>query len=242
VQAGTITTLLTGVGGVESVTNERPAVGGRDEETQAELEERAPATLRRGNRAVTVGDFAALAASAGGIARATALGNRHPDHPEISVPGAVTVVVVPDTKEVPPRPSPDQIEEVERHLEEFRLLTTELYVRPPRFLPVSVEARVAIRRYASEATVQRAVAEALDRVLSPLGSNGGGRDFGLDLYPTSLLAVALAVEDVVAVARMTVSVDGRPYDLDERVDVPPDGLLYGVGHVIVAEPYREEDT
>ena len=81
VSADQITTLLTTVSGVESVTNRRPAVGGRDEQEVEDLKLRAPAAIRRHNRAVTADDFASLAEEVGGVARAGALPLRHPDHP-----------------------------------------------------------------------------------------------------------------------------------------------------------------
>lgn len=97
---------LTGVAGV---TNERPAVGGRDEQTVDELIREAPLRLRCRERAVSAEDFTALALQAGGVAHATALPLVHPDHAGVEVPGAVTVVIVPDQDDPPPIPRrPDQ--------------------------------------------------------------------------------------------------------------------------------------
>src|SRR5262249_33548824 len=85
--------------GRECVANERAAVGGRDEQTVSELRQQAPHQLRSRNRAVTAEDFAYLAGQAGGVAKATAVALMHPDHPGVEVPGAVTVVIVPDNDE-----------------------------------------------------------------------------------------------------------------------------------------------
>jgi predicted phage baseplate assembly protein len=247
VQPGAIATSLTALEGIEEVTNERRAVGGRDEESIGEIEDRAPAQLRCAGRAVTPDDFATLAAAAGGVARATAIANSHPDHPGVDVPGAVTVVIVPDTDDAAPTPSAAQIEAVCRHLDRFRLLTTELFVRGPTYVPVSVEARVAARPSASFAIVQRDVAIALDRTLSPLlprddpDKPRGGRAFGRDLFPNSLLAPILGVQDVSAVLSLVVTVDGRPRPLDERVRIAPDALVIGADHVVSVVAYGEEE-
>jgi predicted phage baseplate assembly protein len=234
--AGQISSLQTPVTGIESVTNERPAVGGRDEQSVDDLKAQAPHELRRRNRAVTPEDFKSLALEAGGIAKATALALAHPDHPGIEVPGAVTVVVVPDSKDMPPQPSPDLIRQVCAYLDNYRLLTTELFVKGPVYQAITVTARVAAQPYAAFDAVERAILKALDAYLSPLGDPGS--DFGQPFYPTSLFRVLLeATSDAVAVLALTVTVCGQPHpDLTLLVNVPPDGLVYGTGHVITIVP------
>ncbi len=61
--AGTIVQLKTTVPYVDKVTNTEAAAGGADAETLDSLLERAPRTLRHGNRAVTVEDYEDLAMS-----------------------------------------------------------------------------------------------------------------------------------------------------------------------------------
>ena len=102
-----------------------------------------------------------LAAAVGGIARAKALPLFHPDHRGIKVPGAVTVVIIPDTLDVPPVPTPAELEAVCRQLESRRLLTTELYVKGPKYRAIHVEARVAVKPYAAFGDVERTVARLL---------------------------------------------------------------------------------
>jgi predicted phage baseplate assembly protein len=239
VGAGLISTPLTPLPGVDQVTNLRPAVGGDDEQTVEELKLQAPGVLRHRNRAVSPEDFAALAEQAGGVARATALALAHPDHPGVEVPGAVTVVIVPEgrsTREtVPPRPSADLLRSVCTYLDPFRLLTTEVYVRGADFQEIKVSARISARAAASFDAVARDVAKALDDFLDPRSW-----PFGKNLYPTSFFDVILDVPDVVAVETLSVEVDGRPHDsLAIPVTVPPGGLVFGRGHAIVVQP--EED-
>ena len=238
VGAGQVTTLQTPVVGIDKVTNERPAVGGRDEQTVDELKAQAPHELRSRNRAVTPDDFSSLARQTGGIAKATAIALMHPDHPGVEVPGAVTVVVVPDSADMPPQPSSDLIRQVCAYLDGFRLLTTELFVKGPVYQAITIEAVVAAQPYAAFDAVERDIINALNSYLDPLGDPGW--EFGQDLYPTSLFRVLLEVQNVAAVERMTVSVDGRPLDdLTQPVSVPDDGMVYGTGLVITVVPVKK---
>ncbi|MEM7584786.1 MAG: putative baseplate assembly protein [Acidobacteriota bacterium] len=221
--------------GVEKLSNLRPAFGGRDEQEVEDLKRRAPQVLRHRNRAVTAEDFAALAAEMGGVAEATAVPLAHPDYPGVEVPGAVTVVVVPDHDDYPPRASDALIEYVCRGLESHRLLTTEVYVKGAEFQSIQVLARVSAPSHASADAVARDVALALDDYLSPRRWR-----FGQDLYPTSFYDVLLDVADVVAVDSLQLRVDGRPHDiLTQRVVVPADGLVYGIDHEIVVRPAED---
>jgi predicted phage baseplate assembly protein len=254
---GLIATLLTPVMGVEGVTNERPALGGREEQPLEELKEEAPARLRSRNRAVTREDFAALAQQAGGVARATAIPLAHPDHPGVEVPGALTVVVVPDTEDIPPVPSPQLLQQLCQYLDGYRLLTTEVHVKPPKYRPVTVHARVAAQPYAAFDAVRLKVVKALNDYLAPLpprpgtGADGPSPDlgtpapagwaFGQELYPTSLFSVILGVRDVAAVRTLDVIIDGRPWDsLTDPVPLGPDELVYGTSdHQITVEPLMD---
>jgi predicted phage baseplate assembly protein len=241
---GLVNAPVSALRGVEKVTNVRPAVGGRDEQDVEELKARAPRVLRSRNRAVTGEDFQALAQQAGGVAKATAIPLAHPDHPGVKVPGAVTVVIVPDTEDMPPKPSSDLIRSVCRYLGDFRLLTTEVYVKGPAYQRIQAEARVAAQPYASFDAVARDVIAAINAYLHPLGTSvghrGSGWEFGQELYPNSLYSVILEVEGVAAVRRLSLVVNGRPHDtLEQPVVVPEDGLVYGTDHEITVEPLTD---
>ena len=93
--------MASNVAGVQSVANPRPSLGGADVQDIDELRRDAPAELRTLQRAVTGGDYGALALQVGTVARAKALPLTHPNHRNVEVPGAVTVLVVPDGTEPP---------------------------------------------------------------------------------------------------------------------------------------------
>jgi predicted phage baseplate assembly protein len=234
--AGAIKSPQSVLEGIDKVTNERPAVGGFDEQTLDELKLEAPSLLRRRDRAVTPEDFESLAAEVGGVARAKALALFHPDHPGVEVPGAITIVLVPDNEDKPPKPSGDLIRAVCAALDEKRLLTTEVLVKGPEYQEVRVEARVTAEPYASFNAVTIAVIKALDKLLDPRQ----GR-FGDELFPTSLYgAILQASPSIVAVLSLNVFVNGKRHEGLQPIAVPVDGLIFGRNHIITVEPRQDQ--
>lgn len=232
--AGTITSLQASAVGVDSVTNERAAIGGADEETLDEILINGPSLLRVRGRAVAPDDFKALVEEMGGVAHAVAIPLFHPAYPGVKVPGAVTVVVVPDRGDRPPKPSSDLLAEICAMLDGVRLLTTEVYVKGPAYQEVRVEARVSANPYASFDAVARDVRAAIDTVLDPKRG-----EFGKELFPTRFYSAILEVHDVVGVVNLNVYVDGRLHSVLEPVRTPPDGLLYGGDHFVTVEPEKD---
>jgi predicted phage baseplate assembly protein len=251
VGAGLINALSIPLQGVEGVTNERPAVGGTDEQDIKELRALAPKVLRSRGRAITAEDFEALAMEVGGVAKATAIPLAHPDYPDIEVPGAVTVVIVPDTDDPVPAPSSDLIRTVARYLDEHRLLTTEVHIKGPDYQRIEVTVKVTAQPYAAFGAIVQDVKRAINTYLDPLGRKIGdddqndesqdkgndtrGWEFGLEFYPTNLYSVIKgANEGIVSVDELEVTVNGKPWDvLRKPVRVPEDGLVCGAeGHEI----------
>lgn len=234
VKARMIDALVGGVPGVSKVTNWADAVGGRDEESVDALRARAPQQLRARDRAVTTADFESIARDVGGVAKAVALANWHPEHPGVDVPGAVTVVLLPTSDGARPVASDELVEEVCRRLNAARLVTTEIHVARPAYVGVRVEAKVEARPRSSFDAVATAVKAALDAFLSPYGETRG---FGTDLVPTRLFdVIQRASPDVAAVPKLVVYIDGRFQELSQRVELPPDGLLFSDRHTIVVVP------
>lgn len=227
---GTISSPQSTLVGVDKVTNERSATGGSDEQTLEEILLTGPTLLRRRERAVTPEDFEDLVEKMGGVAHAVAIALMHPDHPQVKVPGAVTVVVVPDHDDKPPKPSSDLLGEICTMLDGVRLLTTEVFVKGPEYQEIRVEGRVTANPYASFDTVSIDVLAAIDALLDPHRG-----DFGKELFPTQLYGVILDVKDVVNVLNLNVYVDARLHDGLAPIRTPRDGLLYGGDHFITVE-------
>ena len=112
------------------------------------------------------------------------------------------------------------------------MLTTELFVRGPKFVKVRVEARVALRPDAAFDLVSEAIGDCLDTYFDPFGW-----DFGADIYPTNVYGEVLKLRDqgVVTVEAITIYVDGRQHDaIAQAISLPPDALPYSDGHDIYA--------
>ncbi len=167
------------------------------------------AGLRRRDRAVTCQDYEALAlAAAPGIARARCVPRRYlgaGTEADRQAPraGHTSVIIVPDSNEPAPQPSPDLQQAVWDVLDPIRTLTTRHHVVGPTYAPVSAEILVARRadvpQPASAAVLRdhpdqvpdtdlrKAIIGALNSFLSPLdGGSAGGWPFGRDVYVSEL--------------------------------------------------------
>lgn len=223
VAARAINALLSSLDGIDAgkVENLFAASGGRDEERLDDAKKRARQSLRSRERAVTPEDFELLAQQSGNVRRAKALPLAHPQFPGVAVPGAVTLIVVPDdggaftglTDAAPPMPSEGLLRTVCAYLEARRLLGTELFVIAPRYVTVAIAARLVVRDDANPATVQIAVEAALAAYLHPLtgGDDGGGWPFSGAIRYSKLVQRVFGVPGVDSVPQLVLTVDG-----DER--------------------------
>jgi predicted phage baseplate assembly protein len=237
VTKGSATGLQGLVPGVTGVTNARDGVGGSDAQTTEHLRERAASRLRARNRAVTVKDLTETALQVPGVARAQAVPLAHPELPGVRVPGAVTVVVVPranDVRDRMPRPTPELLDAVARRLDEGRAATAEVWVTGPVYRVVRVRARIQVAPFASPDAVRIRVQETLHAFLSPVAVTVGTgvaeptsipRDFGADLYPTSLYKAILDVSNVESVPVLNVWVDEVSVELTASVSLAPNELV-----------------
>jgi predicted phage baseplate assembly protein len=156
-----------------------PLSGGEDAETLAQAEQRIPARLRHGDRAVTADDFRQLAREtpAVDLGRVEVLPMFKPADRRFGIPGVVSVLALPAAPIGPaPNPRPDRplIERVHAHLSARVPLATELYVIGCEYLPLALTLAVEIREGHGRDQVLHEVRETLRRMLWPL--DGGGHD------------------------------------------------------------------
>lgn len=194
---------LPGVTGVK-VSNPLAAHGGADPEPLEDALDRIPGELRRRDRAVTRGDFRELALQTPGadVGRADCLPRFHPASRKTDAAGVVTVVVWPraDARS-PGAPAPDRnlLRAVCDWLDLRRLVTTELYVMPPRYRQVAVAVGLAVKPGYGVEALRRWVELALRQYLAPLppfGPAGEGWPLGRRVHGPELEAAALQVEGV----------------------------------------------
>lgn len=180
-----------------------PAEGGADTETMAAARQRAAAQLRRLDRAVTRKDYEEIARTTPGVAiqRAHAAVGYHPAYPCMPVLAAVTVFIVPyapreDIDEtwvenafVPaPMPDPGALAAVQARLESARLVSSEVFVRAPRYRPITLTADVEADSL-DPAILKQRIEKGLTTFLDPLvgGDEGLGWPFGEPVRPSALL-------------------------------------------------------
>jgi predicted phage baseplate assembly protein len=159
------------------VLNPLPTWGGTEGETVTEAERSIPRVLRHRNRAVSQEDFVDIVRRTPGIdlGRVEVLPLVHPDVGSPS-PGVVTVLVVPNDRRRPEGPVPDQffLRAICEYLEPRRVLTSEVHVRGPEYVGISVSVGITVVPGKDIPVVREAVKARIRQFLSPLPS---GQDF-----------------------------------------------------------------
>lgn len=240
VPAGRITIMRSAVPYVDRVTNMRRASGGRDQETLAEAQERARREMRAQYRAVTAEDFENLTLAVGReIARVKCLA---PGSVENNLPpGMVELLVIPAVAEAVQvgdfsrlELSEELITKIQQHLDQYRLLTTTLRVREPKYMGVQVRAEIVLDEFSRAEVVVGRVAEVLRQYLTPLSMPGEsllpegvvapnweGWAFGRSLYVAELYSVIQQVQGV----KHVLDVQLRRRDIVPSKEAPPLGQL-----------------
>jgi predicted phage baseplate assembly protein len=245
VAAGEIRTLVTPVEGIDTdkVGNPLPASGGAGEERLHEAERRARLSLRARERAVTPEDFELLAGQAGNVRRARALPLAHPQFPGVRVPGAITVVVVPESDSAAPSPSDALLRTVCEYLDARRLLTTEVFVVAPRYLALEVQAQVVVADDADRGAVKEKVEAALSEFLHPLkgGDERDGWPFGGALRYSKIVQRAF-VDGVESVLSLRLTLEGAAQPECRDVPIEANALLNltGLEVTVLARSEAEE--
>jgi hypothetical protein len=189
-----------------SATNVIAGQEGTESETLSGAQARAGASLNERNRAITARDFEDLAQTTPGVGfrRAKAAIGYHADFPCTTVPGVVTVFVVPfaprdegglfgaaDDFVGAPQPDPGALAAASAQMEKGRLIGTQIFVAGPKYRRVWLTVQAATDSRISTIVQARIRAQFL-RFLDPLvgGDDGSGWPFGDPLRPTALLRKA----------------------------------------------------
>jgi Baseplate J-like protein len=213
VQANTITQLLGSVSGIQSVSNPRSAEGGADGETLQGFSIRGPMTIRNRGRALTLSDYETMAREASaGVGFARAIPTCDPSGR--TVPGWVTLIIIPQSQDARPVPSFGLREDVRLYLEQHataNLATAHsIEVIGPDYLPVDVTATLAPIDPATAGEVEQAALDALSAFLHPLygGPGGLGWDLGRGVFLSDVAAVLGAATGVDYVEDLKLYVNG----------------------------------
>lgn len=185
-----------------AVSNPLPTWGGTEGETEQEAERAIPLHLQHRDRAVSKSDFRDILLETPGVSlgRADVLPLVHPDFIGVPAPGVVTVLLVPNDPARPEAPEPDRLflQAVCDYLEPRRVLTMEIHLRGPSYVPVWVAIGIDVEAGRDIAAVREDVKQAIREFLSPL--RGGAEQTGWPLEKVvedrELLARAARVNGV----------------------------------------------
>ena len=203
---------MVGIGGISKganlpsgvkVANPIPTWGGDEAETVDEAERRIPQFLKHRDRLVTAEDFEEITRRTPGveIGRVEVLPLTHPDLPDVVFKGLVTLLLLPRfDAQNPTAPRPDRLflDTVCAYLNPRRLITTEIHVRGPEYVPVYVSIGIEVLGGYDVVPVREAVKETIRLFMSPLygGYEGAGWPLSQDVDARELLAVAARVTGV----------------------------------------------
>jgi hypothetical protein len=183
VAAGLITVLRTTIPFVDHVVNRIAAGGGSDTEPLDRALERGPQMIKHRGRAVTAEDFEWLTRAASqAIARVKVLPTFN-DQGRFET-GWVTVIIVPESPEARPLPSPQLRAQVEQYLRDraANLVTFPRHVQVtgPTYVAVDVEAELVPTRIELAPQVEATALQHLRQFLHPLtgGYLNRGWEFG----------------------------------------------------------------
>jgi len=231
VPANRITVLRSAVPYIDRVYNPLAAYGGLDPESLDSAMMRARGELRAQDRAVTAEDYENLALRADrSLARAKCL-----------APGSTTALLPPGMLELLLVPAAQDsvaagdfsrlaldaplLASVQSYLDQYRLLTTTINLREPRYIGVRARVRIVATDLTPPDVAQARVVSALRRYLAPLppvsgetilpdGAEEGrwkGWEFGKPLYVAELYALVQRVPGVRHV--LDVQLESRAMDL-----------------------------
>jgi len=250
VRAGTVTELKAPIPYVDHVINRQPASGGVDAESLEDAKLRAPHVLRTRRRAVTSTDFEHLVRQefAAEIARVRCLQASLPGADGRPGPGQIYILVVPQLPEhltagyIPAGQlelDADMQRRIEAYLDDHRLLTAQLTVRPPDYKRVSITAEVKSRAEIEPHRLEQAIASRLEALLNPYvgGLEGAGWPFGRDLYLSDLYACIQGVDGVEYIKELQMSwLDrrNRPHTEAKKIELLDHEIIVSDKHTIRA--------
>ncbi len=187
------------------ISNPVPTSGGDFGETIEEGERRIPLVLRHRDRLVTKEDFKDIARQTPGVdlGRVDVLPLFRPANPPVEdAPGIVTLMVVPRFDAINPFwPTPDRLflHRICDHLDSRRLVTTEIYVRGPEYVPIYLSVGIKVQGGHFPDIVRQTVRDRLNGYLSALplgGPEGQGWPLKKRLIKKDLEAVVTRVAGV----------------------------------------------
>jgi len=227
---------------VDKVYNPVASDGGADTEDVEALIDRAPFVLKHRNRAIALLDYQMLVKEASNkIARVKILPNFNAqgDH----MPGTITIVIVPQSPDLKPMPTPELRHIVERYIKERCSNLAKLNVIQPTYVIVKISAIIVTDRVDAIPVIEQKAKSRIIDFLHPLygGLEGKGWDFGAVPCISDIFPLLEKIDYVDHVSKITVQIYNESNSkLTEikRTDnfkLPADTLLCSGEHEISAK-------
>lgn len=220
------------------VTNPCAASGGQEEESMTHAIGRLLSDMQRQYRGVTLRDYEGAALSTPGlmVARAKAIPQYvkgQKDYPNTRSPGHLSVVVVPYSIHEKPMPGKAFLRSVEKHLEDIRLITTELHVIPPEYVRLRVRCTIVVLPHIK--FNEESVLSMLKEYINPIGGgNFSGWPFGGTVRKGDIISRISSISGVEYVKDIQIYTDGEDirYEKSGDIVIPPYALVYSDEHEV----------
>lgn len=215
VPAGSIAELHAAVPFVMQVSNPVAAEGGSQIETVRAVQRRGPQQLRHHNRGLSDSDLEWLAREASpAVARARCLPTTGPVGRVQR--GWITLLIVPNSQEPQPQPTPELQREVREYLAARVPATVapQIRVSGPAYMPISIVAEIVPLQAEDAGYVEGRVRDALNHFLHPLtgGLEEMGWTFGQPVYLSQIAAVIENTRGVDYASSVSLRADGQVFD------------------------------
>lgn len=200
-EAGRLDTLKTSIPYVKQVNNRVRATGGKDEQSIEDAKMATGSLFFRMNRAVTADDFEQLTMARFGdeVAAVKCLppaSEGTTDHQS----GPIRLLIIPKLSEYETKPSIEQLrripaEEIKKYLDDFRLLTTNIEVKAPDYVSISVAVYLNNTKECEERGDR--IKAAFSRFLHPILGNKSGRGWGFNEKEINTTQLEQSIEDII---------------------------------------------
>jgi predicted phage baseplate assembly protein len=235
VRAGEIRTLVTSIGGIESVVNPIDAGGGSEEATLAQMLELGPAKISNRGRAVTTEDFESLAKEASRqVRKVRCVSNRNASGRSES--GWVALYIIPDSPDAAPMASIELRRTVNDYLVQYidldLLGQQHVSVGAAQYVYLGVQATVYATSLNDIAAAEIHVRDKLNAFLHPLtgGPHRTGWEFGAGVAASDIYLLLEEIEQVDHVGELLFLFDGKRSK--ERADIGANAIIAAGEHLI----------
>lgn len=220
-EAFTIKKLQSAVPFVDKVINPIASDGGTDTEEIDSLLTRAPITLKNRNRAVAFEDFRWLTKEASRkVARVKVMPNTNSEKKFQT--GHVTVVIVPQSNEDKPVPSPELRNRIKAYLTDRSPNIVNLNVIQPSYVRASVEASIVTNKIDAIPVIESKGKAEIKKFFHPLtgGEEGKGWNFGATPCISDIYSILERIENVDYVANVLIRLQS-----DDNTIIPENEMV-----------------